>query len=484
MLGTSSLALFGFVLISDSVQMTYVDPVLQAMDGLELESSREALGAGGPAAAGRYLARLDRLFGTRHYLLDATGADVISGQDMTKWLPKQPASASRGFMGVRFVVTHRSPDRRYWLLSIGPPTIHGGEFLPYYYVVVGSSAVLCLLAAVGVVLPIRRLARAMEQFGGGDLAVRSNWRRRDELGRLGRSFDEMADRLERLLASERRLLQDVSHELRSPLTRLTLALKLARTSSDPAAALDRADRHLGRLTALTAEIVEMIRIEGEPAAQRWESVNLGALVAELAIECRAEAEPRACTVHVSGHIGSSVVCDRELVRRALENVLRNAICFSPEGSRIDLELQETAAGVSVAVRDRGPGVPEEALERIFEPFFRVEEARDSDRSGMGLGLSIAKRAIALHGGSITAQNANPGLIVSLALPTFRRPPFDNPQRLGRSDTCNRDGVLPAGPARRQERAYNMLNLTCDGNSCSVEFLGSEVSRRSFRVVAG
>jgi signal transduction histidine kinase len=420
MLGTASLALLAFTMIAGRIQAVYVDPVLQAMDGLELESAREALRAEGPAAAGRYLSRLDRAFGTRHYLLTGTGVDVVSGDDRTAWLPHPPAMASRGFVGARFVVTHRSPDGRFWLLSVGPAEQHGGQFLPYYFVVVGLSGILCLLAAIGVVLPIRRLAAVMQRFGGGELGARSNWRRRDELGTLGRSFDEMASRIERLLVSERRLLEDVSHELRSPLARLTMAVKLARASPDPAAALDRVDRHLERLTSLTAEIVEMVRIEGDPQAQRWESVDLEALVAELVADCRTETEPRACEVRVVGHIVGAIDCDRELIRRALENVLRNAIRFSPEGSCVEVELRETPPLMSITVRDYGPGVAEEALERIFEPFFRTDESRAADGGGVGLGLSIARRAVALHGGRISARNANPGLRVVIELPRSNR----------------------------------------------------------------
>ncbi len=424
MVGTASLALLAFTIISDRTQRTYVDPVLQAMDGLELDGARDALRTDGPGAAARYLSRLDRAFGTRHYLLDGGGVDVVSGEKRAGWLPHPPALESRGFVGTRFVVTHRAQDGRYWLLSVGPQEEHGGRFLPYYFVVLGVAGVLCFIAAAGVIVPVRRLARVVERFGAGELSARSNWRRRDELGTLGRSFDEMADRLERLLVSERRLLEDVAHELRSPLARLTMAVKLARASPAPAAALDRVDRHLDRLTVLTAEIVEMVRIEGDPRAQRWESVDLDALVAEVVADCSAEAQPRGCEVRVAGRVAGDVVCDRELVRRALENVLRNAIRFSPERGGIDVELRQASPWVFITVRDYGPGVPEGALERIFEPFFRTDASRDTDRGGAGLGLSIARRAIALHGGRIGARNASPGLLVTLELPA-REPPADS-----------------------------------------------------------
>jgi signal transduction histidine kinase len=131
------------------------------------------------------------------------------------------------------------------------------------------------------------------------------------------------------------------------------------------------------------------------------------------------AEPRACQIRVAGHIAGSLACDRELVRRALENVLRNAIRFSPQGSHVEVELCDAPACVSLTVRDYGPGVPAAALGRIFEPFFRVDESRGSDRGGAGLGLSIARRAVILHGGRVTARNVDPGLMVAIELPRSR-----------------------------------------------------------------
>lgn len=416
MMSTSSLALLAFTMISGQMETEYVEPVFQAMDELQIEDARDALSTGGRIAVARYLSRLDRLFGTRHYLLSAGGLDVVSGDDRSAWLARQPATESRGFVGARFVVSQRSQDGRYWFLSVGPQVEHGWTFIPYYEVVVGAAALLCVLAAVGVVVPIRRLAALVDRFGRGELAVRSSWRRCDEIGRLGRAFDDMADRLERLVVGERRLLEDVSHELRSPLARLKLAVKLARTSADPLSALDRVDRHLDRMAAVTAEIVEMIRIEGEPHTQRWEDVDLDQVVAEVVADCRTEADPRMCGIRVEGRLAAAVTCDRELLHRAFENVLRNAIRYSAENGSIEVVLREEPRHASITVRDHGSGVPEEALERIFEPFFRVDEARARDRGGVGLGLSIAKRAVALHRGTITARNAAPGLSVAIKLP--------------------------------------------------------------------
>jgi signal transduction histidine kinase len=226
----------------------------------------------------------------------------------------------------------------------------------------------------------------------------------------------MAERLQRLIVSERRLLGDISHELRSPLARLKFAVRLARTSPDGSAALDRIERDVDRITSLVADIVEITFIEGDPAVQGTEVVRAGDIVDEVISDCAVEAEIRGCVLAVNGRLAGEVLGNRELLRRAVENVLRNGIRYSPEQSTIDVSITEDGCAANIAVRDYGPGVPEDALTRIFDPFFRVEEARDASGGGSGLGLSIAKRAMQVHHGSITAENASPGLLVRIAIP--------------------------------------------------------------------
>jgi len=219
--------------------------------------------------------------------------------------------------------------------------------------------------------------------------------------------------------SERRLLEDISHELRSPLTRLKLAVRLTRTATDPNAALDRVERETNRITSLVSEIVEMTRMEGDPLSRNAEPVNLRQLVEETVDDCRVEAQLfRGCSIRVEGKLSGELAGDREILRRAFENVLRNAIRYSPEQAIIEVALAESSHLITITVRDYGPGVPAESLTQIFEPFFQVEEGRDEETGGIGLGLSIAKRAVRLHRGTITAQNALPGLRVQIAIPTM------------------------------------------------------------------
>jgi signal transduction histidine kinase len=301
---------------------------------------------------------------------------------------------------------------------------HIWTFLPFYFLVIGATGVLCWLASIGVVSPIRRIAASIALFGEGDLSIRVQTRRQDEIGKLGRSFNQMAERLQRLIVSERRLLGDISHELRSPLARLKFAIRLARTSADRNAALDRIERDVDRIASLVADIVEITFIESGPAVQGAEIARAAEIVDEIVRDCQVEAEVRGCRIAVSGRLAGKVLGNRELLRRAIENVLRNAIRYSPQDSTIDVSIAEDSRAATVAIRDYGPGVPEDALARIFDPFFRVEEARDPMGGGSGLGLSIAKQAVQAHHGAIAAENASPGLRVRITIPLCPAPTAD------------------------------------------------------------
>ena len=414
-----ALSLVVFLVISERVERQYLDPVFEAMDELQLQSARSAFESGGASAAQSYLAKLNQLFRSSHFLLNSQGVNVVSGENFFALLPAPPALSSRSRVNGKFVVTHRSSDGRYWFVAVDPRQPNQWMMFPFYVLVIAVTGLLCWMVAFGVVSPIRRLTAVVERFGKGDLSARAKLSRNDEIGELARSFDGMAERLEVLVTSERRLLQDISHELRSPLTRLKLATRLTRTANDRGSALDRVDRGTNRITSLVSEIVEMTRMEGDPTARITEPVKLQEVLDETVDDCRIEAQLfRGCNIRVEGKISGVVSGDRELLRRAVENVLRNAIRYSPEKNSIDLMLEENSAGANITVRDYGPGVPAELVGQIFEPFFRVQDARDEETGGIGLGLSIAKRAVRLHRGTITAENAAPGLRVTIAIPTF------------------------------------------------------------------
>jgi signal transduction histidine kinase len=204
--------------------------------------------------------------------------------------------------------------------------------------------------------------------------------------------------------------------LRSPLARLGFAVELARTSTDRDAALGRIRKEGDRLNHLVNELLQLTRAEGDPGARNLEDVDLAKLLQELVADCSLEADAQGCRLVLKGDRALVITGEHELLRRACENVLRNAIRHSPAGTSVDIELSRHHSLAEVAIRDHGTGVPREALGDLFEPFFRVEGDRDRSSGGVGLGLAIARRAVELHQGTVTAFNANPGLVVAIHIP--------------------------------------------------------------------
>jgi two-component system sensor histidine kinase CpxA len=290
------------------------------------------------------------------------------------------------------------------------------ESLGYFLWLPLLIGVLCYLLAIHMATPLRSLRRVLEKFGHGELAIRYHLARRDEIGELAQAFNRMADQITTLLSAERRLLQDVSHELRSPLARLGFAVELAKTSPDREAALGRVHQEADRLNHLVDEMLQLTRAEGDPGARNLEDLDLGTLLRELVADCSLEADAQGCRLNLTGEGTVVVTGDRELLRRACENILRNAIRHAPAGTAVDLDLARHDDRAAITIRDRGPGVPRPALGEIFKPFYRVETDRNRSSGGVGLGLAIARRAVELHQGTITAFNADPGLVVALELP--------------------------------------------------------------------
>jgi two-component system sensor histidine kinase CpxA len=293
----------------------------------------------------------------------------------------------------------------------GPPNP-----IPYYLWIVFATIVFCYILAVQIGSPLLALEETVDRFGRGDLDVRVKPSGSAEFDKLARAFNVMADRLQTLLNAERRLLQDVSHELRSPLARLKFATELARTSGDRDGSLDRIEREIDRLTALVSELLQVTRAENDPQSRNLHLISLSDLLSQLVDDCSVETQAVGCRVQFSIEEDVEVLGDRELLRRAFENVLRNAIRYAPEYTKIRVTLQKHMGQARIEVRDYGPGVPESAVENLFKPFFRVDADRNKNSGGVGLGLSIAQRAVAVHGGRIQARNARPGLAVEILVP--------------------------------------------------------------------
>ncbi len=280
--------------------------------------------------------------------------------------------------------------------------------------------------------PVSRIRSAAQRISAGDLGARVEPnhipRGRDEITHLARDFDTMAGRLQNLVTAQNRLLGDVSHELRSPLARMNLALELARRGDETKRqnALERIERESARLDVLVGELLTLSRLEnGLRAETLSNAVDIAQVAREVAADAEFEAQNagRGVEVVFSGPVQGVIVHgDSELLRRAIENVTRNALRHTADNSKVALELGSEGIEVVLSITDGGPGVPTEELDSIFRPFYRVEGARDrpDGSSGTGLGLAIAQRAIFAHGGTINAQNRpEGGLLVRLSLPKNR-----------------------------------------------------------------
>lgn len=291
------------------------------------------------------------------------------------------------------------------------------------------SALICLILSRYLVFPLERLRRATQHIAAGDLTQRvvpSMGSRRDEIADLAGAFDKMAERLEKAFSAQRQLLSDASHELRSPLTRLQVALGLARQRSNGQAdkELDRIELEIERLDELIGQLLELSRLEAGVDATHIEQVNIWELLEGLTEDAQFEAESKGCQVRLQQAFPAIVKANTMLLHSAIENVVRNAIKYTKRGTTVEISMLEDTGdpdSIIIQVRDYGPGVPEAMISHVFEPFVRVEEARDRLSGGHGLGLAIADRAVRLYGGEIVARNEPGGglsILIRLHSPGF------------------------------------------------------------------
>jgi len=394
---------------------------------------------GGQAALAQYLDQVRQSQGVRAYLLDENDQE-LSGRRSRDWAKdgehRRPRSSRGGFLGwmaarpQRQSITSAS-GHRYTLVMFPPPHgpfgdlgIHGLGI----FIAILSSGLVCYLLARYLTSPVVRLRAATQKLAAGDLTARAGVPppgRHDEIAELVRDFDTMADRLETSVKAQARLLNDISHELRSPLARLNVALGLSRQRSGPEAqsALERIELEANRLNELIGRLLTIARLESGDQAMKKVSIRLQELIREIAQDAEFEAQSRKCRVDVTKVDDCMVIGDPSLLRSAIENVVRNAIQYTREGTdvQIGLECRQGTYGTEAVIKisDSGPGVPAEALDKLFRPFYRIDDARGRQTGGVGLGLAIAERAVRLHGGTIQASNrSGGGLMIEIRLPAL------------------------------------------------------------------
>jgi two-component system sensor histidine kinase CpxA len=325
----------------------------------------------------------------------------------------------------RSTITTRG--EQYVLVAELPPRTPPSLFHPLMHLlaIVLTGALFCYWLARYLTSPVAKLRAATRELASGNLSARvapTLGGRRDELASLAADFDEMAEKIQSLVDSQRRLLGDISHELRSPLARLNVALELARQRSgaEAATALERIQLEAENLNEMIGQLLALTRLESGAEEIRKSEFDLALLVFATADDADFEAHSRKRSVRLEAAESCTIFGNEQLLRRAIENVVRNAVQYTAEGSEVEVKLEcfdKTSMAV-ITVRDHGAGVPENALLEIFRPFYRVDDARDREAGGVGLGLAIAERAVRLHGGKVEAANAaSGGLVVKIMLPS-------------------------------------------------------------------
>jgi two-component system sensor histidine kinase CpxA len=396
----------------------------------------------GPLRARQYLARLSTSSGTRLAFFNQRG-DELSGRPAMPPAARLARRAIRSgttdtFIAARVVIV-ASPvvgpsGRKYALLAAVPRRLARAETGPWeigirILLIVTTAGLVCYGLAWYLTAPLIKLRGATRRLAQGDLDTRvgaSVGKRADEYGELAQDFDLMADRIQQLVLSQRRLLGDISHELRSPLSRLTVALALARksTGDDAAGYLSRIEIEAERMNQLIGQLLMLSRLESQDPKAPGSPLYLDELLQSIVADADFEAAGQKRGVRLISAERCQVTGSSEALRSAVENVVRNAIRYAPENTTVEVSLRlERRGAMSEAVidiRDHGPGIPEASLAHIFEAFYRVDDARDRQSGGTGLGLAIAGRALRLHGGTITAHNApDGGLLVEIRLPDAR-----------------------------------------------------------------
>jgi two-component system sensor histidine kinase CpxA len=346
----------------------------------------------------------------------ASGAEEVERR-ATLHLAAQPATAPDGRHLVVVVGLSRPPG----FLDLLEPRV----LAPRVAVLMLLLGLLAFGLAGHLVRPVTAVRQAARRLANGDLAARVGRPvagRHDEMGQLARDFDAMAERFQALVNAQRRLLGDVSHELRSPLARLRVAAELLREGAAGSTndAIERIEREVVRVDDLVAQLLTLSRLEAGVEVEHA-PVDLKALLEVVGADAALEARSRDCEVLVDAPVAVVVEGSTRLLRSAVDNVVRNAIHYTAPGTTVDLALtvegNDEDQRALIRVSDRGAGVPESALERLFDPFFRVEDARERGAGGTGLGLAIAARSVHLHGGSIAARNGpSGGFVVDIVLP--------------------------------------------------------------------
>lgn len=406
--------------------------------GLYAENSVHIYTEGGSGALRRFLDDAETISGIQATLIDPQGRDILD-RNFPQSAEKVEATARHNgtakllagmtWMGASVVHT-QSGDfvlvaRAYPFRGVGS---RGGLATSLSRVAIAllSAGLLCWLIARHITSPIRILQSAAARISEGDLSVRASPGippRNDELAELARDFDSMADRVQTLILKQQELLADISHELRSPLTRLSVSLELASRGEEESFKRMRTD--LDRLDQQIGQVLTLSRLQLQEGQKNQSPVEMRAIVESVADDANYEGQNEGKSVAITHADECWINGDSNLLRSCLENVVRNALRYTNSETSVEIALARSdglSAMAIITIADHGPGIPIESIRRIFEPFYRVSGSRDRVSGGTGLGLSIAQKVVLVHGGTIEARNRDGGgLIMEIRLPVVSAP---------------------------------------------------------------
>ena len=334
-------------------------------------------------------------------------------KEVTAWVKDSGGTGYLLSYDMRALREEYSPNRRPHVFNIPMPMLWVGGL---------AGLLFSTVLAWNLTRPMRKLRDGFDRVAQGDLSVRlfpAMRRRHDELSEVARDFDSMAERLELLVSAREQLLHDVSHELRSPLARLQLAIGLARQNAGNVEnSLQRIEHEAGRLDKMIGELLALSRAESNSLPDE-EYFDLYGLVDAVVSDARYEAQIPGVEIvlQASSDVEYTVKGNAELMRRAVDNIVRNALRFSSHGQRVTVVLTRIDQLFQIEVSDQGPGVEESKLSSIFDPFVRVKSSMSG--KGYGLGLAITRKVVLAHGGQVEARNGEQeGLVITLRIPRW------------------------------------------------------------------
>lgn len=397
----------------------------------------EVLEKDGVPAASTYLNQINHDTQLKACLFELSG-QVIAGSGCTSFqtMAANVTNSKNSDFGFKFglarvaMILRGKSGRAYIFateLPAGPRAALGfnrREFAMQWGVAFLVSGFVCYLLTRYLTAPILHLRQAAQELAAGKLGTRAGSttsQRKDELGELIADFDVMAARLEDLVSRQRQLISDISHELRSPLARLNVALDLGRQRKGNDPAFDQMEQDMALLNEMIGRLLTIAKLDVSVREVPMVRIEIGGLVSQVVRDANFESTATGDAVRFSADGPHFVVGNAELLHSAIENVVRNAIHYTDTGTAVEIQLEdsrcENGSLARIAVRDHGPGVPASELANIFRPFYRVADARDRKSGGAGLGLAITERVVRAHGGTVHAENAPcRGLVIEILLP--------------------------------------------------------------------